>query len=77
METSLFYLDLVLDHPSGRVREQLRAMETQVAQAAQLLHRAAEELRSLRAQRAADEEAMSAAVAASLPLTKPATAGVA
>lgn len=69
METSLFYLDLVLNHPSGPVREQLRTMEIQVAQAAQLLHRATEQLHVSRDQRAA--------AGASLPLTKPVTAGVA
>jgi hypothetical protein len=46
LETSLFYLALVLDHPSGGIREQMDAMERQVAQASELLHRATEELRS-------------------------------
>jgi len=71
METSLFYLDLVLTTPSDRVREHLRTMERQVAQAAQALDRATEELRALRTQRAAAEGA------AILPRTKSATAGVA
>ena len=49
IETSLFYLDLVLEHPQERVREQLRVMEQQVAQAAALLQCAAEEMHRLRA----------------------------
>jgi hypothetical protein len=49
----------------------LRTMERQVAQAVQLLHRAAGELRALRDQRAV------AGGAGSLPLTNSATAGVA
>jgi signal transduction histidine kinase len=66
IETSVFYLDLVLDHPHGRVRDQLRTIEHQVAQAAGLLQQATEELRRLRAQRGAE----------SLDLTKSATASV-
>jgi signal transduction histidine kinase len=73
LETSLFYLDLVLENPSVRVYEQMRVMERQVAQAAQLLDRASEELRALRGQRTADECAVAPE---SLPLTKPATAAV-
>jgi hypothetical protein len=73
LETSLFYLDLVLHNPSGRVSEQMRVMERQVAQATQLLHRASEELRALRSQRLADGVA---AAAESLPLTKSAIAAV-
>lgn len=73
LETSLFYLDLVLDHPTGRIGEQLGAMGRQVAQAARLLTRAGEELRALRAQRADDEDTEDAE---SLPFTKSATAGV-
>ena len=49
LETSLFYLDMVLDQPSDRIREQMRLMERQVAKATQLLHRASEELRAARA----------------------------
>ena len=45
LETSLFYLEMVLDHPSDRVGEQMRIMARQVAQAAQLLERASVELR--------------------------------
>jgi hypothetical protein len=54
LETSVFYLDMVLDHPSGRVGEQMRSMERQVAQAAQLLHQVVEEMRAMRAQRDGD-----------------------
>jgi cob(I)alamin adenosyltransferase len=73
LETSLFYLDLVLAHMPSRVSEQMRIMERQVAQATQLLHRASEELRALRSQGLADD---GAAVPASLPLTNSATAAV-
>jgi hypothetical protein len=52
----------VLDHPSCRVREQMLAMERQVAQAAQLLHWASEELRALRSQRLADDGAPASAL---------------
>jgi len=76
IETSIFYLDLVLDHPSGRVREQLCAMERQVAQAAGLLHRAAEELRASRSQRGAEEGTASSAAGANFERTKSATADV-
>jgi K+-sensing histidine kinase KdpD len=55
LETSLFYLDLVLDHLPARAREQMRLMERQVAQASQLLLRASEELRALRSQRLSDD----------------------
>ena len=71
LETGLFILDMVLDHPSGRVREQMRLMERQMVQAAQLLQHAGEELRALRAQRAMDGGA-----AGSLPRTNSATAAV-
>jgi signal transduction histidine kinase len=67
IETSIFFLDLVLDHPSGRIGEQLHMMELQLAQATQLLHHAADELRSLRTQRSPDEN---------FALTNSATAGV-
>jgi hypothetical protein len=77
IETSIFYLDLVLDHPSGRIRQQLRTMEHQVAQAARLLHCAAEELRAGRAQRGAEERSEpSAAAGESFDLTNSATAEV-
>jgi signal transduction histidine kinase len=76
IETGVFYLDMVLDHPQGRVREQLVAMERQVAESARLLHFAAEEVRRLRSQRAAGA-GESAAATASLDLTKPATSAVA
>ena len=71
LETGLFYLDMVLDRPSDRVREQMRLMERQMVRAAQLLHRASEELCALRNQRAMDGGAVE-----SLPLTNSATAGV-
>ena len=74
IETSIFYLDLVLAHPSGRLQEQLRTMENQVAQATELLQRAAQEMRSLRVQRDAEEG--SADLAGNFDLTKSATAGV-
>ena len=73
LETSLFYLDLVLDHPSSRVREQMQAMERQVAQAAHLLQHATEELRALRDQRPTDEGAIEPE---SLLFTKSAIAAV-
>jgi signal transduction histidine kinase len=73
LESSLFFLDLVLDHESDRVREQMRVMERQVAQAALLLHRASEELRALRAQRTVEGDA---GVPESFARTKSATAGV-
>jgi signal transduction histidine kinase len=77
IETGIFYLDLVLDHPSDRLREQLRAMERQVAQAAGLLHCAAEELRARRAQSVPDRgRASSAAAAESFDFTKSVTAEV-
>jgi K+-sensing histidine kinase KdpD len=68
LETSIFYLDIVLSHPSGRVGEQMRSMERQLAQANQLLHQVAQELRALRTQREG------AGVAENFPLTKSATA---
>jgi hypothetical protein len=58
LETSLFYLDMVLDQPSDRIRDQMRLMERQIAQAMQLLHRAGEELRAARAQRVEAEGAV-------------------
>jgi hypothetical protein len=70
LETSLFYLDLVLSHPSSRVREQMQAMERQVTRAVELLHRASQELHALRVQPG------SAAAPENLPLTKSATAAV-
>lgn len=69
LETSVFYLDLVLDEPQGRVREQLRTMEHQIAQAAALLHRAAEELRRLQ-----DQRENGGVAVANRDLTKSATA---
>ncbi|HEX3746115.1 MAG TPA: hypothetical protein VHW09_19380 [Bryobacteraceae bacterium] len=51
LETGVFYLNLVLDRPSERLREQMRMMERQVEQAAKLLERASEDLRTLRGQR--------------------------
>jgi hypothetical protein len=71
LETSLFYLEMVLEKPSDRVRDQMRLMERQVTQAIQLLHRASEELRVMRAQGVIEE-----GIAESLPFTKSATAGV-
>lgn len=73
VETGIFYLELVLEQPCGRVREQMQMMERQIAQAAQLLHRASEELRELRTQRTIDG---GAGVPESLPLTNSATAAV-
>jgi signal transduction histidine kinase len=70
IETSIFYLDLVLARPSVRAREQLRTMEHQVARVTQLLQRAAEDLRSMRTQDSA------ASTEASFNLTKSASAGV-
>jgi hypothetical protein len=70
LETSLFYLEMVLDHPSERVREQMRIMERQVAQAAAMLDRVSEDLRALGDQRDG------APALESLPLTKSATAVV-
>ena len=71
LETSLFYLDLVLDQPSDRIRDQMRLMERQIANAMQLLHRAGEELRAARSQRTEGEGATE-----SLAFTKSATAVV-
>ena len=77
VETSIFCLDLMLEHPSGRVREQLCAMERQVAEATQLLEGAVEKLRSLRAQRFAEEGMTPSAVGAgNFVRTKSVTAGV-
>ena len=77
IETSIFCLDLMLDKPSERVRDQLRAMEHQVAEAAELLERAAEELRFLRAQCPAEEGAPSrSGIAESFARTNSATAAV-
>jgi hypothetical protein len=72
IETSLCYLDIVLQQPSGRVGEQLSVMERQVAQAMQLVHGASAHLRALEAQRPAEEGAGD-----SVRLTKSVTAGVA
>ena len=72
LESSLFYLDLVLDNATDRVREQMRVMERQVAQASLVLHRASEELRALRAQRLDN----GAGAPESLARTKSATASV-
>jgi hypothetical protein len=69
LETSLFYLDMVLDQPSDRIRDQMRLMERQIANAMQLLHCAAEELRSTRDQRNDSEGAVD-----NLAFTKSATA---
>ena len=71
LETSLFYLDMVLDKSSDRVRGQMQLMERQIAQAMQMLHRASEELRSARAQRTESE-----GPAESLPFTNSATAAL-
>jgi hypothetical protein len=70
LATSVFYLDLVLDHPGGRVGEQMRTMERQLAQALHLLTQATDELRTLRAQRE------DAGVPESLAFTNSATAAV-
>jgi signal transduction histidine kinase len=70
IETGIFYLDLMLDEPSNRVRDQLRAMENQVALAANLLQQAVEELRALRTQRTSEVPAES------FDFTKSATAVV-
>jgi len=77
IETSVFYLDLILGHPQGRVREQLHSIEQQVAQATRLLHQAADELRRLQGQRGAgDGTAPRADAAGSFDRTKSASAGV-
>jgi signal transduction histidine kinase len=77
IETSVFYLDLVLDHPDGRISEQLHVMEQQVVEAARLLTTAANRMRHLRAQREEDDGALPCAgVAESLALTNSAIAGV-
>ena len=73
VETGIFYLELVLEQPSNRVSEQMQIMARQLAQAAQLLHRASEELRALRTQRTMDG---GAGMPESLPLTNSATAAV-
>jgi len=73
LETSVFYLELVLDRPSDRIRDQMRLMERQVAQAVQMLHRASEDLRALNAQRRDDD---GVTVPESLVLTNSATAAV-
>ncbi len=67
IDTSAFYLDLLLGHPEGPVQDQLRLIEQQVARATRLLADAAAQLRSQRAQRGGAE---------SLVLTNSATAGV-
>lgn len=67
VETSAFYLDLLLEHPQGPVQEQLRVIERQVAAASRMLADAAGEMRRQQAQRAG---------AGSLVLTNSATAGV-
>jgi signal transduction histidine kinase len=41
IETSAYYLDVLLRHPDGQVKEQLRLIERQVARAANLLADAA------------------------------------
>jgi signal transduction histidine kinase len=77
IETSIFYLDLVLDRRADRAREQLRIMERQIAQATDLVGRAADELRRHSAQRGVEEGvAPLAAAVESFVLTKSATAGV-
>ena len=50
LETCIFWLDMVLEHPSGRVGEHLHTMENQIAQATRLLQGAVEQMRALRAQ---------------------------
>ena len=55
IETSVFHLDLVLNHPAGRVRDQLHTIELQVARATRLLHDAAAKLRRIEGQRAAGD----------------------
>jgi hypothetical protein len=70
LETSLFYLELVLAHPSERVREQMRVMSRQVSQASQMIDRARQELRAMR------DQCEDASAADSLPFTNSATAVV-
>jgi len=70
LEASLFYLRIVLEHPSDRVREQMRLMERQVAQAEQLLARASQDLRLLQDQReGAATESLSRTNSATAALT--------
>ena len=70
LETSLFYLEMLHDHPSDRVLEQLRMMARQVRLAMQVLDRASQNLRVAQSQREG------VAASDSLPLTKSATAAV-
>jgi hypothetical protein len=72
LETAIFYLEMVLGQPSEGVGEQMRLMDRQISQTAQLLQRASEELRALRTQRTID----GAGVPESLALTNSATAAV-
>ena len=71
LETSVFYLDLVLTDPAPRVREQLEAMERQLACAAQLLERVVRELQTRQNQEVAGETE-----AVSFDLTNSVSAGV-
>lgn len=67
IQTSAFYMDLLLHHPEGPVQEQLHLIEQQVAAAARLLAEAAAQLRRQRPQPMAAE---------SLVRTNSATVGV-
>jgi hypothetical protein len=67
ISTSVFYLDVVLDYPTGRAGEQMRFLERQVAQAARLLEIASAELRAQR---------KGAGAAESLDLTNSVTAAL-
>lgn len=69
LEISVFYLDMVLDQQSDRVREQMRLLARQLEKAEQLLERASADLSVLRGQR-------DGAASDSLPLTNSATAAV-
>ena len=65
MGLGLFYLNILLGEPGGKLQEQLRALEKQAHRASQLIDQAAVELDRRQAQ-----------PAASLSLTKPATSSV-
>ena len=67
IESSAFYLNLLLGESDPRVAEQVRVIQRQVKEAARILSQAAAELGSLRAQRT---------VAENLDLTKAETAAV-
>jgi len=73
IETGVFCLDLMLGHPSGKVQDQLHAIERQVAQAVDLLQRATKQLQ---AQRITGDGAFSPEDEESFDRTNSVTAGV-